>query len=216
MGIEPQAPGPSAEVPPEKLEALAREPERRERTPFPVVHPSLREEAKTSAMLDVYVFLASGSGSGDAGLRSVRERYLPALRDLSQQIRRIERRYRPTVSIPSDQEDAWAGGIEAALSRQDREESLRLRLELDAGLHVMRRELAAAIRKRVGPSQEEVAAVIEGLGGRVEAKVLTSNVLLAVLPAYVLDELGAHPNVRRIVPRREGQPCLDSSVPSCG
>jgi hypothetical protein len=162
--------------------------------------------------LDVILYLRTAETGTPS--RQIREQHLAGIVPLSDEVRAIERRYRPPWSLREEEEKLLAAGQSLAISPEDRARRDELNLEIDRRLSVMRREVHRSLELRTARERAEVTRHVESHGGRVNGSILVIHALDATIPAASLRSVAEHPLVKRIIKRSTPVDELDNSCPS--
>lgn len=178
------------------------------------IHPDLREAALSGEPVEVFLLLRIQAGAGGPDPAFVKAGHMVRIHEISEEIRGIERRYRPEGPLTREKERGIP--IESFISDDDRARRRDLQEESDRRLDAMRRAAAGTLLHQVRGAQEAIARQVERLGGEARARIVTGNVLDAIVPGHALIELAEHPLVAALVPRHERTPALDKSSTTAG
>ena len=177
------------------------------------VEPILIEESNSLNELNVIVFIESPDLETIS--KEVKARYKPQLDNLSENIKAIERKYRPKRSLTPDEEKSFLIEQETVMTEEDRTKLETLQERLDKKLDKMRREIGLALRQAVQPNQDKVANFIVSRGGIITSKTAVISTIGATIPSNSLIRLANHPLVVSIMKDRPTQLELDVSIPTC-
>jgi hypothetical protein len=180
------------------------------------IDPRLYEDAERLSELDVVIYLRTPATEAGMSIHSIRERHLPGIQSVSDSLRALERRYRPSGRTTRSEEERLAAGLEAAISPEDRKVRRALQQELDDRLHRMRVAVGEGLRHFGAADRQAVARLVEEAGGRVTASSGLGRAVGAVIPPGLLPALAEDPRVARIMRNPEEVIYLDVSVPSSG
>jgi serine protease AprX len=173
--------------------------------------------APADSKLELIVWLDQRPGAEIA--REVSERYMPAVRLLSEEVRDIQRSVRPEQPFTPAQEESLRQRLGGQLLRIDAEQQAQVdarALEIEQRVSAMRRETRQRVEAAVAAPQARFRRQIEDLGGSVRGVLLMENAALVTLPADQLQLLADLPGVARLVRDIRPEPALEITVPSLG
>lgn len=179
------------------------------------VDPLLKKMAATQAELPVLVILKAQPQRARA--KRIRLQYEPELESLAAEIRRLYEPYRPKMAMGTDEEErAFDKLRNAQLPPDIRYRVDEINRQREMKTRQMRQEIAKVTEEAIAPSQREVIALIQDLGGKVAERVGVVNAVAAVIPAGALEKLASYPGVTEIAYNQPGKPELDNQVSSLG
>ncbi len=151
--------------------------------------------------------------------RDVRRANEARIESLGDEIRELQRPLFPNRSLTEAEEQAWAATIaqrRADLPQPVRDRIQDIKREVDRLGDEMREQTLRQVLPLITPEQNAVVALIDALGGKVEAKVSIVSGLEITLPASAIDALLADERVVRVSIAETGEPELSITVPSLG
>ncbi len=137
----------------------------------------------------------------------------PQLDALTRQIQAYSQLALPAESLPPAAERAF---VAPALSAAQRVAQRTLLEQRDELARALRTAVAAQTAAAVAPTQAELAAFVENLGGAVTARIGVMNILAVRIAAARVQALSEHPLVAQIDLDHAGRPELDIQRQSLG
>jgi len=177
------------------------------------IESSLLQEAEEQEQLNVIIFVKSPDLN--AASAEVKKRFDPEIKSLSEEVRKIHRKYLPRKSLNPEEEKEFVRKA-PPISPSDQERLKLIHERLDETMDEKKRAIGMALRMAASPNLDDVADFVTASGGLVRARVYVISALGATIPSYVLTELAGHPLVLSIERDRKRHPLLDISVPSSG
>ena len=180
------------------------------------VHPSVSERAFADDEVRVLIYLYDNDASRASRVAQTKASFAGALNGMAEEIRAIERKYRPEQSLPPEEEAMVVREMFSDISDADQARLDQLREAMDAKLDDMRRAVDAQVPARVSDLGADVLRTIAQGGGKVHAQVRLMNAISATVNSVLLDQL-ANMDVIATVMRDPDQDLeLDVSVPATG
>ena len=181
------------------------------------IEPVLVDESAIESQLSVIVYvLRAPKGVNAQNPREIKAKHRRKLDAISDQIRAIHRRYKPSWSMGEFEEIQHMEVVDLAMSDEDRAELRTLKERMDQGKDVMRHEIHAAIKSLADENLKVVSDVIEQGGGSIIARLELTNAVGAQIPSSLLMHLAEHPLVFQVLKNRPTEYDLDVSVPALG
>ena len=154
---------------------------------------------------------------GDAIGRQVRMLHADRAAEIKTEITSLRRKGFPKGASLSPAEEQffvrrWGQYLPAA----DRQRISELKLELEALTTETDNEITRQLRQAFTPSQDELCAFIQSIGGKVNSRLTVMNAVTAVVPPPAVELLAGHPLVLTISANRSGEPELDNQFGSTG
>jgi serine protease AprX len=172
----------------------------------------LSELAKTQQTVDVIVFLQPQFSA--KALQVIEAEHQPLLQDLSEKLTAIENKYKPSESLSEQQEKEFLRSDAAKVSAQDKVLARQIKQELDTLRDQLRVKKAQLIQQNSSGLYSQLESIVVGAGGKVTNRIALSHALSAQVPANLLTQLAANPNVRAVELDRPADLELNVSVPS--
>ncbi|MGX5203133.1 S8 family serine peptidase [Aliikangiella sp. IMCC44632] len=173
---------------------------------------AVREAAKTQEQVDVIVFLQPQFSA--KALQVIDAEHQPLLNDLREKLVAIENKYKPSESLSEQEEVEFLRSDAAKVSAQDKALSRQIKQELDTMRDQLRLKKAQLIQQNNVGLYSQLESMLVGAGAKVTNRIELSHALSAQVPANILAQLAANPNVRAVELDRPADLELNVSVPS--
>ncbi|MFK7887815.1 MAG: S8 family serine peptidase [Gammaproteobacteria bacterium] len=180
------------------------------------VHPSVSQKAFAEEEVRVLIYIYDDQTTGQSRVSSTKAQFKSELNDIANDIRDIERKYRPEHSLPPEEEAQIVDGMMAKLSDADSARLAQLRLDADAKMDEMRQAIDAQMPSRVDQTGGDVLRLIQNAGGTIHAKVPFMNAVSATVNSALLNQLAKLDSVATVMLDPEQDLELNISVPSVG
>jgi len=154
---------------------------------------------------------------GDAIGRQVRALQADRVAGIKKEIIEIRCKGFPEdVSLSPEEERSFARWNDRQLPEADQQRVVELKQELEALGVAMDNEITRQLRQAFTPSQDDLCAFIEAIGGKVNSRLTAINAITATVPVEAVHLLAEHPLVLTIGANRTGEPELDNQFTSTG
>ncbi|MEM6639455.1 MAG: S8 family serine peptidase [Pseudomonadota bacterium] len=180
------------------------------------IHPDVSARAFSDDEVRVLIYLYAQDAGRASRVANTKAAFKAELDVMAKDIRTIERKYRPTQSLPPEEEAAVVSGMFGRMSDGDKDEIKRLQTAMDKKLDEMRRAVDAEIPSRTSALGANVMRTITQGGGTVHADLPLMNAISATMSASVLDQIGKLDAVATVMLDSETEYELDVSMSSVG
>ena len=171
--------------------------------------------AESQETVDVIIYLSAPPSLPDnlSTVDEVKAQYRPVLNDLSRQIGEILETTRPEFSLTEELEKYWVH-VDPPLTAAQETQLKAHRLQLDATLDAMRRDVGAAVEQRAELSFSNIRDFIVAGGGAISNEIALTLALGATIPSYQVTALAERSDVLTIMLDRPQELELNISIPS--
>jgi len=177
------------------------------------IEPTLLQQAEEQEELHVIIFIKSPDLRTASA--QVKKRFDPEIDALSEEIRAINRKYRPQRPLSPTEVKEFVRKA-PAYSRQDQNQLRSLHSRLDELMDEKKGAICDALEQAARPILDEVADYVTSYGGLIHTRVYVISALGATIPADFLEMLSEHPLVLAISKEQKVEPLLNNSMPSTG
>ena len=177
---------------------------------LPVVGKDLAEKASgMDPDEDIRVIIFLAYQPQDVVAMQVESRHSGEMDEIKAQSKELRAKYAALRNTPPGT-DAEEHGLQILpLSDEDKNALRALNEKHEALSLVIKNEIASDLESAVAPSQKQVTAVIERVGGRVESEIIATNAIVATVPAGSIPDIAALPIVSQVIQDKKLQSNLN-------